>query len=180
MLLLAESTCRKCKEYKFSTCRFEYTNKNKGIHIPIDIPPSPYYNTIITKSRNGGFQLKEKLEYYFKTLLEVFSTEQTVYILLYNLFSLYLENSQNWDCISGEDSQLFYEKKLVELFRDADSYDVKQAAWTLDRMIDWDFINKYEPVRKKLLNVVESLRNMGIHTTEELNEGIEASGICRL
>lgn len=118
--------------------------------------------------------MKEKLEYYFKTLLEVFSTEQTVYILLYNLFSLYLENSQNWDCISGEDSQLFYEKKLVELFRDADSYDVKQAAWTLDRMIDWDFINKYEPVRKKLLNVVESLRNMGIHTTEELNEGIEA------
>lgn len=118
--------------------------------------------------------MKEKLEYYFKTLLEVFSTEQTVYILLYNLFSLYLENSQNWDCISGEDSQLFYEKKLVELFRDADSYDVKQAAWTLDRMIDWDFINKYEPVRKKLLNVVRPLRNTGIHTTEELNEGIEA------
>lgn len=117
--------------------------------------------------------MKEALEDYFKSLSEVFSAEQTVCILLCSLCSLYLENNQEGSGFSDE-AQLFYEGKLVALLREADSYDVKEAAWTLEHMIDWDFINEYEPVRMKLVKVIRSLYSMKIHTAEVLNEGIGA------
>lgn len=117
--------------------------------------------------------MKDALEYYFKSLSEVFSAEQTVCILLCNLFSFYLENNQEGNGFS-DDTHLFYEGKLVALLREADSYDVKEAAWTLEHMIDWDFINEYEPVRMKLEEVIRSLHSRKIHTPEELNEGIGA------
>lgn len=43
----------------------------------------------------------------------------------------------------------------------------------LEHMIDWDFIRDYEPVKRRLADTVSLLRDLRIHTTEELNDGIE-------
>lgn len=120
----------------------------------------------------------------YHTLRELFSSEQSVYIMIAEILSCYLRNTaiSFEEFKSAEDDIFLHHGILNRLMRDMEEYGIKEAVCMLDELIEWDYIEAYEAAGALIKKVETALDGQtmfqtGEQTADRIQEVLDIAGI---